>query len=110
MEISGPSHVLYRDGKPADSYLVTSTEKTMTEIKVWSYYFDNPEDAELYLRYLQQEEGMKNLNRVLASKKVPDYEKKDYRAFKDSIDTTILIEIAKKLNPEKVFNKYKRKK
>lgn len=110
MDISGPSHVLFRDGKPSDIYLVTATTNTMMDICVTSYYFQTVEEAELYLKYLQQVDGLKELSRILRSKKIPEYEKKGYREFKDSLQPEILETIAKGIKPEIIVTRYKRKK
>lgn len=110
MSISGPCHVLYRDGKPDDSYLVTATQTTMIEIHVTSFYFKSKDEAELYVKYLQQVEGLKDIDRLLASKKIPEYEKEEYRQFLKTLEPEVLQKAVSKLTPEIVISKYRRKK
>lgn len=110
MEIVGPCHVLLRDGKPVDLQMVSTVKYTLLTCTSTAYYFTNVEDAELYMRYLQQEEGLRTLESILYSKKIPEYEKKSYREFKNTLEPEILRNAIKNIKVEVVVKKYSRKK
>lgn len=86
MDISGPSFCAIRNGKPCNKYLLITREKTPKGIHNVLYFFTTKNDAEFYLRFLQQKEGERFLNSVLNSSRTPLWEKKEYDEFKESID------------------------
>ena len=58
------------------------------------YFFGSWEDAEIYLYYLYQLDGVDFIKRVLSSKKMPNWEKKEYKAFLETLDLKTLKDIA----------------
>lgn len=95
MDISGPCHVLMREGKECDLYLLTTREPCLLGTKVINYYFDTEKDAETYIPYIYQVYGIKSLNKKVHSSKLAHWEKKEYGSFLDSIDTSILENLVK---------------
>lgn len=110
MEIIGPCHVLLRDGKQVDLQLVSTVKFSLLTCITTAYYFHSVADAELYISYLQQEEGLRNLESILSSKKIPEYEKKGYREFRDSLEPEILRNAVKSIDVEIIVKKTRRKK
>lgn len=86
MNISGPCFVVVKNGKRFNKYEVAVTETTPLSINTDLYYFDREQDAELYLMYLYQEAGEKELKKLLASDRTFKWEKEEYRAFMKTID------------------------
>lgn len=99
MEVSGPCLILFHNGKECKLWEVTTTRKDMTGYHCKHYMFEDEEMAEIYTEYLYQVAGVQYLKQILASKKVPEYEKKDYRAFYESLDLTRLENLVKQFNP-----------
>lgn len=88
MEISGPCRVIIKDGIPFNKYQITIEKKNYAlSGSFWTnYYFETDEDANLYLLFLYQEEGLKFLNQQINSSKTFAADKKEYKDFRDSID------------------------
>ena len=86
MNVSGPCFVIMRNGERFNKYEVVATTKTPLLIIAEAFYFDKEQDAELYVKYLQREAGLKDINKLLSSDRTFKWEKKEYEDFKDSID------------------------
>lgn len=86
MDISGPSFCGIRNGKPCNKYLIVTRVQTLKGITNVLYFFDTKDDAELYLRFLQQVEGEKFVNSVIHSNRTPIWERREFVEFKESID------------------------
>lgn len=86
MDISGPAFCIVKDGLPFNKYEIVTTERTPKGISSTAYYFNTLEDAELYLRFLQQKEGERYIDSVLSSTRTPNWEKKEFIEFQESID------------------------
>lgn len=100
MSVSGPCFVSIKNGVPFNKYEVVSTAKTPLCIITEVFYFDKEPDAELYVKYLQQEEGLKDINKILSSDRTFKWEKDEYREFKDSINWDVLRNAVKGLHFE----------
>lgn len=105
MEVRGPCLLTYHNGKPCQLYEVTTSQRSMKGYSNVRYFFTRWEDAEIYTYYLYQVDGVDFINRLLASKKMPQWEKKEYRAFLETLDLSILENLAHMLHPtiEKSF-------
>lgn len=86
MNISGPCLVIIKNGEPFNKYEVVATETTPLCINTEVFYFDNKDDAELYVLYLQREAGLKDINKLLSSDRTFLWEKHEYEEFKKTID------------------------
>lgn len=86
MNVSGPCFVIIKNGEPFNKYEVVATTKTPLSIIAEAFYFDNVKDAELYVKYLQREAGLKEINKLLSSNRTFKWEKEEYSEFKNSID------------------------
>lgn len=104
MNVSGPCFVLIKNGVPFNKYEVVATENSPLCITTEAFYFENKDDAELYVRYLQQEAGLKDINKLLSSNRTFKWEKEEYKEFKDSIDWDELRNAVKGLKFE--YHKY----
>lgn len=105
MEVRGPCLLTYHNGKPCQLYEVSTSKRSMKGFNNVRYFFAKWEDAEIYTYYLYQVDGVDFIKRVLASKKMPQWEKKEYRAFLETLDLSILENLAHSLHPliEKSF-------
>lgn len=81
-----------------NKYEVAATETTPLAIITNLYYFNNAADAEIYVKYLQQVAGEKELNKFLSSDRTFKWEKEEYRAFMNTIDWDVLKNEVKKLS------------
>lgn len=99
MEVRGPCLLLYHNGKPCRLYEVSTSQKSLKGFSNVRYFFEDWEDAEVYLYYLYQVAGVDSIKRLLASKKMPQWEKKEYRAFLQTLDLNTLTDLAKSLHP-----------
>lgn len=86
MNISGPCLVIIKNGEPFNKYEVVTTETTPLCINTEVFYFNNKDDAELYVLYLQREKGKKDIEKILHSDRTFLWEKKEYEDFKETID------------------------
>lgn len=86
MELVGPSFVIVKNGKLLNKYEIIARIKTPKGTHSTLYYFDTEKDAELYRLYLQQVEGEKELNNLIDSSRTHNWEKREYEAFKETID------------------------
>lgn len=86
MNISGPCFVIMKNGQRFNKYEVAVTETTQLAIITDLYYFNSESDAELYVMYLYQEQGEKDLKKLLASNRTFQWEKAEYREFMKTID------------------------
>ena len=86
-----------KNGVAFNKYEVAATETTPFTITTNLYYFDDKDEAELYVKYLLQENGEKELNRLLVSDRTFKWEKEEYRAFKNSINWDELRNAVKNL-------------
>ena len=112
MDISGPSFCKVRNGKPCNKYLIITRERTPKGIYNVLYFFKTVNDAELYLRFLQQKEGERFIKSVIGSTRTPLWEKKEFKEFKDSIDWEEIPAKVKKIKftTETVFTEIRSKK
>jgi hypothetical protein len=86
MNVSGPCFVIIKNGAPFNKYEVVTTTKTPLSITTEVFYFKKKDDAELYARYLKQEAGLDNINKLLTSDRTFKWEKEEYKEFRDSIN------------------------
>lgn len=86
MDIKGPAFVIMKDGKMLNKYEIVTTKKTLAGYQNTCFYFNSKKDAELYLRFLQQVEGEKFIKDILSSRRTPNWEKKEFREFEETID------------------------
>lgn len=86
MSISGPCFCPIKGGRPFNKYEVVYRTRTPKGLESIKYYFDTEQDAELYLLFLYQQEGLRDINKVLSSTRTYFWEKEAYKAFKESID------------------------
>lgn len=105
MEVRGPCLLTYHNGKPCTLYEVSTSKRSMKGYSNVRYFFSRWEDAEIYTYYLYQVDGVDFIKRVLASKKMPQWEKREYRDFLETLDLSVLENLAKMLHPtvEKSF-------
>lgn len=99
MDVRGPCLCTYHNGKPCRLYEVVTSKKSMKGYDCVRYFFTNWEDAEIYTYYLYQVDGVDFINRVLVSKKIPQWEKKEYKEFLETLDLSILEDMVKDLKP-----------
>lgn len=97
MNVSGPCFVMVKKGQPFNKYEVVLTETTPLTIKTKSYYFDKKSDAELYYKYLLQVVGEKEIKDFIAYNRNPQWEKNEYKEFRDSINWQELKDAVKDL-------------
>lgn len=90
MEVSGPCLLTVHNGKPCRLYEVLLRKKSIKGTTCTRYFFATWEEAEIYTYYLYQECGVDFINRLLAAKKIPNWEKKEYREFLDNLDLKLL--------------------
>ena len=109
MNISGPCLVIVKNGAPFNKYEIAVTQTTPLEIITTLYYFDVKDDAEVYLLYLNQEAGERELNKLLSSDRTFKWEKEEYRQFMGTIDWAALKNKAKKIKFTKETVKILRK-
>lgn len=86
MNVSGPCFVTIKNGVPFNKYEVVATHKTPLLIIAEAFYFDSKDDAELYVKYLQREAGLAEINKLLSSDRTFKWEKQEYEDFKNTID------------------------
>lgn len=105
MEVRGPCLLTFHNGKPCQLYEVATSQRSMKGYSNARYFFTRWEDAEIYVYYLYQVAGVDFIERVLTSKKMPQWEKKEYRAFLETLDLSILENLVQSLHPiiEKSF-------
>lgn len=84
--ISGPCLVIIKNGEPFNKYEVVATETTPLCITTEVFYFDNKDDAELYVLYLQREAGLDDIEKLLRSDRTFLWEKREYEEFMKTID------------------------
>lgn len=98
MSVSGPCFVIMKDGVIFNKYEVTHTEQTPLLIKTDSFFFDSKDDAEIYYKFLLQEEGEKDLRRAINSDRTFLYEKEELIAFRNSINWDELKDKVKQMS------------
>ena len=94
MDIRGPCLLTFHNGQPCRLYEVVTSKKSMKGFNNVRYFFSSWEDAEIYLYYLYQLDGVDFIKRIQASKKIPNWEKKEYRAFLETLDLKTLADLA----------------
>ncbi len=99
MEVRGPCLLTFHNGNPCHLFEVGTTEITPKGYVNICYYFDNWDEAEVYVQYLYQVAGVLDNQKKLRSKKVPAWEKNEIRDFLNSLDLDALENAAKRLNP-----------
>ena len=97
MELSGPSFVIVKNGRLLNKYELIARVRTPKGIQSTLYYFDKEPDAELYRLYLIQQQGKKELDKVISSDRTYLHDKREYQEFRDSIDWDELPNKAKKI-------------
>lgn len=85
------------NGRILNKYELVTRKRTINGIQNSRYYFKTKEDAELYLRFLLQEEGERQIDNFLKSKRHHQWEKEEYQDFKESIDWETLRKAVKKI-------------
>lgn len=98
MEISGPGHILVRNGLPFDKYEVVERLRTPKGTLATFYFFDKYKDAEVYYHYLLQVHGVEDIDKAIANKRTYLWEKEELREFKASLDLTVLENAVAKLS------------
>ena len=93
MDIRGPCLLTFHNGSPCRLYEVVTSKKNMQGFSNVRYFFTSWEDAEIYVYYLYQVDGVDFIKRVQASKKMPNWEKREYKAFLDSLDLNTLKQL-----------------
>ena len=111
MDVRGPGLVTFHKGEPCKLYEVVTSTKNLKGCTSVRYLFPAWGDAEIYVYYLYQVAGVDFIHRTLASKKIPKWEKQEYRDFLATVDLSVLEEMIKGLNPdvEKIFTPYIRR-
>lgn len=94
MDIRGPCLLTFHNGQPCRLYEVVTSKKSMQGFNNVRYFFGSWEDAEIYTYYLYQVDGVDFIKRVIASKKMPNWEKKEYKAFLETLDLKTLNDLA----------------
>lgn len=110
VSVSGPCLVLIKNGVPFNKYEVVKSARTLEGMVNEKWYFDSFEEAEIMTLYLQQLEGVADVEAILRSKKRSRQEKNEYQEMLNTMDLNTLPALAKQLNPvyEKVFVKITR--
>lgn len=105
MTISGPCFCPIKGGRPFNKYEVVCRFRTPKGYEATKYYLDTKEDAELYLLFLYQQEGLHSINKTLASTRTYRWERDELERFKESIDWEELPAKIKNINVtiEKTF-------
>lgn len=105
MELSGPSFVIVKNGRLINKYELIERIRTPKGIQSTLYYFDTEEDAETYRLFLIQKKGEEELDRLICSNRTHKWERREYEAFKDTIDWAELPNKVKKIKftSEEVF-------
>lgn len=101
MEITGPSHVLVRNGFICDKYEVVTRLRTPKGTLATFYFFDKYKDAETYYMYLHQVYGIQEVDKAIANKRTYLWEKEELKEFKASLDLTVLENAVKTLKFDK---------
>ena len=109
MNISGPCLVIVKNGAPFNKYEIAVTQTTPLAVVTDLYYFDDKNDAELYIMYLYQEAGEKEIHKLLTSDRTFKWEKEEYRQFMKTIDWNVLKNKVKELTFTKETVKIVRK-
>lgn len=89
------------NGRVINKYEIVTRVRVPRGIQSTKYYFSNKDDAELYLLFLYQERGEKEINTFLASKRYHQWEKREYMEFKKTINWDELRNAVKDLAFEK---------
>ena len=86
MDIRGPCFYKIRNGQPFNKYEILASKRTPKGTYTTKYWFDKEEDAELYLMYLFQCQGERELDALMHSDRTYKWEKRELQEFIDSID------------------------
>ena len=100
MELSGPSYCQIKDGLPCNKWMLTAHERTPKGTTYDIYLFAKKDDAETYLKYLQQCIGVDDLLKKINNPRTFKWEKEEYQEFYNSLDLTVLENAAKKIKFE----------
>lgn len=86
---------------------MVKSARTIEGIVSEKWYFDSEADAETMVLYLQQLEGLAEVEAILRSKKRSKQEKAEYQEMLNSMDLETLPKLVEDLHPvyEKVFIK-----
>lgn len=106
MEISGPCHVLVKNGVIINKYEIVTRLRTPKGTAATFYLFDKEKDAETYYNYLIQVYGVQDLDKTIANKRTYQWERDELVEFKATLDLSILENAVKKLNFDKVEEFY----
>lgn len=100
------------NGQVINKYELVVKTRTIAGLCNTSYYFDTKDDAETYLRFLLQEKGLKEINSVISSNRTYNWERQEYKEFKESIDWEELRSKVKniKFTKETTFVEMRKKK
>ena len=83
-----------------NKYELIARVRTPKGIQSTLYYFKTLADAEIYRLYLIQQEGAKELDRVIRSERTYQHDKREYEEFRASIDWDTLPAKVKKIDVE----------
>ena len=110
MSVSGPCLVIIKNGVPFNKYEVVKSARTVEGIVSEKWYFDSEDEAEIMSLYLQQLEGLEDVEMILRSKKRSKQEKTEYQEMLDTMDLERLPALVKQFHPvyEKAFVKITR--
>ena len=109
MNISGPCLVIVKNGAPFNKYEIAVTQTTPLAVITDLYYFEDKDEAEVYLMYLYQEAGERELNKLLSSDRTFKWEKEEYKQFMQTIDWDVLKNKAREIKFTKETVKILRK-
>lgn len=88
---------MIKNGLPFNKYEVVCSESTPKGISSDCYYFNNKRDAEIYILYLYQLEGVKDIERLLHSNRTHLWEKREFEEFLATLDLEKLPNRVKKI-------------
>lgn len=83
-----------------NKYELIARVRTPKGFQCTMYYFKSEKDAEIYKEYLLQQEGAKELDRLIKSDRTYLHERREYEEFRKSIDWKTLPAKAKKIKVE----------
>lgn len=106
MELSGPSYCHIKDGLPCNKWMITAWDKTPKGTKYDIYYFTTEQEAETYLKYLNQVYGVEDLKKKINNPRTFKWEVKEYEEFLESLDLSFLENAVKDIHFEKDYKFY----
>lgn len=95
MELSGPSFCQIKDGEPCNKWMITSWERTPKGTSYDIFYFSTEQEADTYLKYLNQCYGVEDLQKKIHNNRTFKWEIEEYKEFLASLDLNVLIDAVK---------------